>query len=310
MQDHVSRLVGLEGFEVKRVIEEGDQLHLEVELVAGAGCCPHCGRASLDVKERPVVRVRDLPIFGRVIYLRWRKRRYRCAGCERSFTEQHPELPARQQVTRRFRRHLLERTRSGAAHAEVARAEQTTRYQVGRAFEQGYDELSAVREELPPRRISLDELAHRRGSRGLVTAVSDPDRRRLLDLVDGRDRRTIARYLRSLPEQRRLAIEVVAIDPYEAYRQALQAELPGTRIVVDPFTSLRGAGQALDTVRGERQRERSGAMSARRSQRGSFREHIFRQRHRLLRASERLTERERRRLCELFEQPLSAEAWD
>jgi transposase len=104
---------------------------------------------------------------------------------------------------------------------------------------------------------------------------------------------------------------VVAIDPYEAYRQALQAELPGTRIVVDPFHLVRGAGQALDTVRRERQRgAKRRKMSARRSQRGSFREHIFRQRQRLLRASERLTERERRRLCELFaEEPLSAEAW-
>ena len=33
MQDHVSRLVGLDGFKVKCVIEDGDQLDLEVELV-------------------------------------------------------------------------------------------------------------------------------------------------------------------------------------------------------------------------------------------------------------------------------------
>jgi hypothetical protein len=39
-----------------------------------------------------------------------------------------PELPARQQVTRRFRRSLLERIRGGAAHAEVAREERTTRH--------------------------------------------------------------------------------------------------------------------------------------------------------------------------------------
>jgi hypothetical protein len=62
MQDHVSRLVGLEGFEVRRVVEEGDRLDLEVELVARAGCCPDCGRSSLEVKERPLVRVRDVPI--------------------------------------------------------------------------------------------------------------------------------------------------------------------------------------------------------------------------------------------------------
>ncbi len=60
-----------------------DQLDLEVELVARAGCFPHRGRG---VKERPVVRVRDLPIAGRAIHLRWRKRRYRCQGCRRTFT--------------------------------------------------------------------------------------------------------------------------------------------------------------------------------------------------------------------------------
>jgi hypothetical protein len=60
MQDHVSRLVGLEGFEVKRVVEEGERLDLEVERVARAGCCPDCGRSSVDVKDRPRVRVRDL----------------------------------------------------------------------------------------------------------------------------------------------------------------------------------------------------------------------------------------------------------
>ena len=66
MQDDVSRLVGLEGFEVTRVIEVGGRLDLEVELVARAGCCPRCGRASVEVKDRPRVRVRDLPIAGRV----------------------------------------------------------------------------------------------------------------------------------------------------------------------------------------------------------------------------------------------------
>jgi hypothetical protein len=58
MRDHVSRVVGLEGFEVKGVFEEGGQLDLQVELAAYAGCCPGCGRASLEVKDRPRVRVR------------------------------------------------------------------------------------------------------------------------------------------------------------------------------------------------------------------------------------------------------------
>ena len=313
MQDHVNRLVGLEGFEVKRVVEEGDRLDLEVELVARAGCCPGCGRASVDVKDRPRVRVRDLPLAGRVTHLVWRKRRYRCAGCGRTFTETHPELPARQRVTRRFRRRLFERVRGGAAHAEVAREERTTRYQVARAFGAGAeDELQARRESRPVRRLSRDEAQHRRG-RELATVVSDLDRRRVVELLDGRSRRRVERYLRSLPERHRQAIEVVSIDPYEAYRQAIRTVLPEARIVVDHFHLVRGANTALDSVRRERQREhaRRRPKGARRSGKGaSWRQDLYRVRHRLLKANERLTERERRRLIALFErEPLIADAW-
>ena len=64
MQDHVSRLVGLDGFRVKCVIQDGDQLDLEVELVTRAQSCPHCAGTELEVHERPVVAVRDLPFGG------------------------------------------------------------------------------------------------------------------------------------------------------------------------------------------------------------------------------------------------------
>jgi transposase len=56
------------------------------------------------------------------------------------------------------------------------------------------------------------------------------------------------------PDERE-AIEVVAIDPYDAYRQAVKTALPGARIGCDPFHLVRGANTALDTVRRERQRE-------------------------------------------------------
>jgi hypothetical protein len=65
MQDHVSRLVGLERFEVKRVLEERDRLELEVELVARAGCYPRWGGRRSRSRTAPRARVRDLPIAGR-----------------------------------------------------------------------------------------------------------------------------------------------------------------------------------------------------------------------------------------------------
>jgi hypothetical protein len=53
-----------------------------------------CGRASLLVKQRPVVRIRDLPIAGRVTFLWWRIRWLWCEACERT-------TPRRTRRTRR-----------------------------------------------------------------------------------------------------------------------------------------------------------------------------------------------------------------
>jgi transposase len=312
MPDHATHLVGLDGLVVTEVQQVGERLDLQVESLARAAGCPYCGGIELRIKERPRVRVRDLPIAGRPTRLVWRKRRYRCVECSRTFTETHEQLPARRRVTVRFRARLAERVVDGAAHAEVAREEHTSRYQVARAFADRAEQLNARDGERPPRRLSLDEAHHRHGHE-LATVVSDLDRRCVIEVLDGRDRRTVERWLSALPAEVRGGIEVASIDPYDAYRYAIRAALPHARIVCDHFHLVRGANAALDAVRRERQREAKARRpkGVRRSgQHAAWRPELYRARHRLLRARERLTERERRRLSELFARdPIIAEAW-
>ena len=312
MQDHATRLVGLDRLVVTGVERAGDQLDLQVELIAREVGCPRCGGSDVRVKERPRVRVRDLAIAGRLTRLVWRKRRYRCTDCGRTFTETHEQLPSRQRVTGRFRARLAERVASGAAHAEVAREEHTSRYQVDRAFAERADQRQARDDDGRPRRLSLDEAHHRRGGE-LATVVSDLDRRRVVEILDGRDRRTVERWLSALPAEIRCGIEVVSIDPYDGYRQAIRAVLPHARIVCDHFHLVRGANAALDAVRRERQRQvraRKPKGVRRSGQHSAWRPELYRARHRLLKAGERLTDRERRRTSQLFErEPLIAEAW-
>ena len=227
-------------------------------------------------------------------------------------TETHEQLPTRQRVTARFRARLGERVADGAAHAEVAREERTSRYQVARAFADRADERETRDVERRPRRLSLDEAHHRRGHE-LATVVSDLDRRCVIEVLDGRDRRTVERWLSALPAEIRAGIEVVSIDPYDAYRHAIRAALPHARIVCDHFHLVRGANAALDAVRRERQRQAKARRpkGVRRSgQHAAWRPELYRARHRLLKARERLSERERQRLSELFERdPIIAEAW-
>ena len=210
MPDEASRLLGLAGLKVLGVVEGGGEaLDLEVESLAKARRCPRCGCGDLVIKERPVVRVRDLPLAGLVARLRWRKRRFSCRRCGRTHTEQHPALAARQRMSDRFRARLALRASGGGAHAEIAREECTSRYQVARApAPVPIDSADAVR------RLSLDEAHHRRGHE-LATVISDLDRRRVVEVLDGRSAAVVARYLRGFSTEVRAAIEVVSIDPYE-----------------------------------------------------------------------------------------------
>lgn len=310
MEAEVTRILGLQELVVTAVHERGEELELSVESQLAAACCPHCGQASVESKERPRVRVRDLPLAGRRTYLLWRKRRYRCRDCRRSFSERHPELPARQRVSRRFRALLHERAASGGAHAEIARAEATSRYQVGRAFAEGAARvLDADLRSSACRWLSFDEAAHRRGRR-FVTVVSDPERRRVLELLPGRRRADLERYLRSLPAEQRQAVELVSLDAFDAYRQAVRTLLPQARIVCDPFHLVRGCNEALDTVRRRLQRRPGSRFPGRQGRQGSFRQRLYRSRLRLLKARERLSWQEREALRELFRlEPELGEAW-
>jgi transposase len=67
----------------------------------------------------------------------------------------------------------------------------------------------------------------------------------VIAVLDGRDRRTIERWLSARSPEIRAGIEVVSIDPYDAYRQAIRAALPHARIVCDHFHLVRGANAAL-----------------------------------------------------------------
>ncbi len=146
-----------------------------------------------------------------------------------------------------------------------------------------------------------------------MTIVSDLDRRCVTEVLDGRSKATVTDYLGSLTDAERKAIKVVSIDPFETYRQAIRAILPEVRIVADRFHLVRGANEAMDTVRRQSQRA-----AARKNPKGTrlngrlatWRPELYRARHRLLRSGGRLSAHDRALLCELFsKEPLIAEAW-
>ena len=126
MSDATSVLFGLEHeFNVLEV-EWVDTTAVKViiEQTAREGPCPECGVFSGTVKDRPWMRLKDLPLSGQSVQLWWRKRRLICdeALCpRRSFTQVSAAVRPRARITERLRQQVAMAIASGnRAVSEVA----------------------------------------------------------------------------------------------------------------------------------------------------------------------------------------------
>ncbi|MCL4446054.1 MAG: transposase [Actinobacteria bacterium] len=75
----VRALVGLKEVRVLAYTRNGPDVELVIEQVVGQIRCPACGERA-QVKERPVVRYVDLPVYGTPMSLAWKKHRMRYAN--------------------------------------------------------------------------------------------------------------------------------------------------------------------------------------------------------------------------------------
>ncbi len=269
-------LFGLPGFRVLdvRCIDERGTRWVLVETIEPAAGCPACGVISDRVHERPLMRVKDLPVGGGPVQLWWRKRRYRCGepACPRqSFTETSAAVPARSRLTGRLRHRLATAVaRSNRAVADVAAEYGVAWWTVHRALVAAAAALLPAPSPTP--RIGVDETRARsvrwlladagwRRSDPWMTSIVDLDPSgggTILGLAPGRSGACIEGWLAMQDPAFREAVEVVAIDPSAPYAAGLRRALPGARIVVDHWHLVRLANAVVTEVRQRVAREQLG----------------------------------------------------
>ena len=88
-------LLGLPGFRVLAVTEDGNELLVGIETIRRVAGCPSCGVIAR-TKDRLRVLIRDLPAFNHRVRLVWSKRRFTCPDPDfpqQTWTERSDELP-------------------------------------------------------------------------------------------------------------------------------------------------------------------------------------------------------------------------
>jgi transposase len=310
MDETTSVLFGLDDHRVLDVVRvAGRVVRVVIETLEREGACPACGVLSSRVKDRPLVRLRDLPASGQRVELWCRRRRLACRepACPRlSFTQVSVQVPARARLTARLRERLAAAVAgSNRAVAEVAAEHGVSWHTAHRALI-----AAAARwlpEPTPTRVLGIDETrtrtvrwiledvgAHRvwRRSDPWMTSFVDADPTRaglLLGLAPGRSGSCVRAWLGEQTPAFRDAVELVVIDPSAPYASGIRAGLPRARIAVDKWHLVRLANEAVTEVRQRVTREQHG-------HRGTHEQPAWVHRRMLLTAGDRLSARQRARL--------------
>jgi transposase len=115
-----------------------------------------------------------------------------------------------------------------------------------------------------------------------TTQIVDLDRGRLLDVVEGRTRHVLSRWLTDRGDDWCAQIRLATLDPSAGYRAALDQHLSQATLVVDHFHAIRLANRAIDECRRRVQNHTLG-------HRGHKSDPLYRARRVLLTGYERLS---------------------
>ena len=280
----------------------GEALKVHVELVRTVQGCPTCGVVA-HVKDRYLVELVDLPIYGRPTRLIWHKRRLRCVepACPKvSWSEQDPRIATmNHQMTDRCGRWMTEQVgRCGRPVSDLARELDCDWHTINDAVVSYGEALLADPDRFGVVNfLGLDETAFVRPApyhrTTFATSIVDVGRAQLLDVVQGREAKDATTWLKTQGPVWLQGIKAGSIDLSATYAKVFNELCPSATLVADPFHVVKHANAKLDECRRRVQNEQLG-------HRGHKHDPLYRIRRLLVKAHERLDDKGSEKLTGLL----------
>src|SRR5512143_1673983 len=236
-----------------RLLEDGTLL-IEVESTFPTAPGYRCGRERdrFHGYDRPI-RLRQLPVFGRTVWIEIGPKRYRCPVCEGgpTTTQRCSWYDPNRPHTKAFEQWVLKQL----VHSTVA--------DVSRQLELGIKAVEGIVEHYIAaavdwatftvlNTIEIDEVALCKGQGHYVAVVWARDsvgNTHALAVLPNRLQATVQAFLETMPTTLKTTVRQVCIDMWEGYASAVAAALPAAEVVVDRFHVAVQYRQAVDDLR-------------------------------------------------------------
>ena len=111
MDFHLDNLLNLPNVVGDGCASTLDAIVVKLQLVNAGINCPNCNEYICRVHQTRPVLVRDLSVFGQVVYLKVPRRQFYCSNCKTSPTELLSWVNKKQRQTNRYQEYIYEKVK-------------------------------------------------------------------------------------------------------------------------------------------------------------------------------------------------------
>ena len=208
-------------------------IHIRITLNPTISSCPYCG-GPVKLKEYSSHTFNHLPIAGHPSVIVWRRRRYVCKDCSRSFSETNPFGPEKYHQSYA----VLDSIAADLRNVHLSFKDIAQRHRTSTSLVLLYaDSFLAVPRNTLPESLGIDELHSNMAKYGgsYLAILADNVHRSLCDILPNRSKRTLSKYFEQIPLEERKRVRFVTIDLWQPYKDVALKYLPNCCVAADPF---------------------------------------------------------------------------
>ena len=249
--DYTTTLLDLEYAEIDLISQNPDSVVIEFHLKRRVHHCPHCDTLTDIVHDYRTQFVKDIPVLGRPLVWKYRKRRYHCPCCGKHFFETNHLLPKWHRITSRLAVFALSLLREKRSVKDIALSLNISSSSLFRWLQ--YVHFPAP--DGLPRTLSIDEFKGNADHRKFQCIITDPVHKRVIDILPDRSQTTLLNYFRSFPKEKRKNVKYFVSDMNRVYVNIAERIFPDATIVIDKFHVARFCSWAVENVRRNMQKD-------------------------------------------------------
>ena len=210
--------------------------------------CPCCGNLTKRIHDHREQRIKHASINGFKTFLILKKTRLVCTNCNKKFYMNYSDI-----VNYRFRssnvlfNKIIDDLKFSCSFKDVAKMNHVSigvviRYLLLFSYLMQWQNVTTL-----PKHIGIDEFKRNCNGSKYLFHIYDLDTRETIKILKSRDYSTIVNFFNTITN--RNSVELVTMDLYAPFKNAVQAKLKKAIIVADRFHYTRIIAQAMDSLR-------------------------------------------------------------